>query len=62
MRDFAERAGINIAALHAHMPSKQALIELVAQTRQMLDEARRAPPVDDLINFDKAFFSKDISK
>jgi AcrR family transcriptional regulator len=62
MRDFADRVGIIIAALHSHVPSKQALIELVAQTRQMLDQARRAPNVDDVINPHKASSSKDISK
>jgi AcrR family transcriptional regulator len=32
MRDIADRVGINIATLHYHVPSKEALIELVAQT------------------------------
>jgi AcrR family transcriptional regulator len=31
-RDIAERVGINIATLHYHVPSKEALIELVAET------------------------------
>lgn len=31
-RDIAERVGINIATLHYHVPSKEALISLVAET------------------------------
>lgn len=31
-RDIAERVGINIATLHYHVPSKEALIELLAQS------------------------------
>lgn len=31
-RDIAERVGINIATLHYHIPSKEALIGLVAQS------------------------------
>ncbi|MEQ1769306.1 MAG: TetR/AcrR family transcriptional regulator [Devosia sp.] len=31
-RDIAERVGINIATLHYHVPSKEALIELVAES------------------------------
>jgi AcrR family transcriptional regulator len=31
-RDIAERVGINIATLHYHVPSKEALIGLVAQS------------------------------
>ena len=31
MRDFAERVCINVATLHYHVPSKEALIQLVAQ-------------------------------
>ena len=31
-RDIADRVGINIATLHYHVPSKEALIELVAQS------------------------------
>lgn len=37
-RDIAERVGINIATLHYHVPTKQALIALVAET--MRDEFR----------------------
>lgn len=33
-RDIAERVGINIATLHYHVPSKEALIELVAHSVQ----------------------------
>lgn len=33
-RDIAERVGINIATLHYHVPSKEALIELVAESLQ----------------------------
>lgn len=32
MRDIADRVGINIATLHYHIPSKEALIQLVAQS------------------------------
>ncbi|MEZ5668174.1 MAG: TetR/AcrR family transcriptional regulator [Alphaproteobacteria bacterium] len=31
-RDIAERVGINVATLHYHVPTKQALIELVAHS------------------------------
>lgn len=31
-RDIAERVGINIATLHYHVPTKQALVRLVAQS------------------------------
>src|SRR6187455_1959967 len=31
-RDIAERVGINVATLHYHVPTKEALIELVAQS------------------------------
>jgi len=31
-RDIAEQVGINIATLHYHVPSKEALVELVAQS------------------------------
>ena len=34
-RDIAERVGINVATLHYHVPSKQALIELVAESLQL---------------------------
>ena len=37
-RDIAERVGINIATLHYHVPTKEALISLVAET--MKDEFR----------------------
>jgi AcrR family transcriptional regulator len=33
-RDIAERVGINIATLHYHVPTKEALIELVAESLQ----------------------------
>ena len=33
-RDIAERVGINVATLHYHVPSKEALIELVAESLQ----------------------------
>ena len=33
-RDIAERVGINIATLHYHVPSKAALIQLLAETMQ----------------------------
>src|SRR6201989_3692007 len=31
-RDIADRVGINIATLHYHVPTKEALIELVAES------------------------------
>jgi AcrR family transcriptional regulator len=33
-RDIAERVGINVATLHYHVPTKEALIELVAESLQ----------------------------
>ena len=45
-RDIAERVGINIATLHYHVPSKEALIELVAESlrddfvQQQIDRPR----------------------
>ena len=45
-RDIAERVGINIATLHYHVPSKEALIELVAEllrddfVQQQIDRPR----------------------
>lgn len=38
-RDIAERVGINVATLHYHVPSKEALIGLVAES--LKDEFRR---------------------
>jgi AcrR family transcriptional regulator len=35
-RDIAERVGINVATLHYHVPTKEALIELVADSLQLL--------------------------
>jgi AcrR family transcriptional regulator len=37
-RDIADRVGINVATLHYHVPTKEALIELVAES--MRDEFR----------------------
>lgn len=34
-RDIADRVGINVATLHYHVPSKEALIELVAESLQL---------------------------
>lgn len=34
-RDIAERVGINVATLHYHVPTKEALIELVAESLQL---------------------------
>jgi AcrR family transcriptional regulator len=45
-RDIAERVGINIATLHYHVPTKEALIELVAESlrhdfvQQQIDRPR----------------------
>jgi AcrR family transcriptional regulator len=41
MRDIAERVGINIATLHYHVPSKAALVRLVAET--LIDDFRAQP-------------------
>src|SRR4029453_3050187 len=35
-RDIAERVGINVATLHYHVPTKERLIEIIAQS--MRDE------------------------
>jgi len=49
MRDIAERVGINIATLHYHIPSKEALITLVAQSlRDDFIAQHRARPRDGL--------------
>ena len=44
-RDIAERVGINIATLHYHVPTKEALIGLVAETirDQFAAQGRRRP-------------------
>ena len=44
-RDIAARVGINIATLHYHVPSKEALIALVADSlrRDFKDQAQRRP-------------------
>jgi len=44
-RDIADRVGINIATLHYHVPSRQALIDLVAQTikAQFAEQGKRRP-------------------
>jgi len=44
-RDIAERVGINIATLHYHVPSKEALIQLVAETirDQFAEQGARRP-------------------
>ena len=44
-RDIAQRVGINIATLHYHVPSRQALIELVAETirDQFKEQGMRRP-------------------
>ncbi|WDR06722.1 TetR/AcrR family transcriptional regulator [Devosia rhodophyticola] len=44
-RDIAERVGINIATLHYHVPTKKALIQLVAQTieRDFRQQEERRP-------------------
>ena len=34
-REIAERVGINVATLHYHVPTKEALIELVAESLQL---------------------------
>ncbi len=49
MRDIAERVGINIATLHYHIPSKEALITLVAQSlRDDFIAQHRARPRENL--------------
>ena len=46
-RDIAERVGINIATLHYHVPTKEALIELVADSaRDEFIAQHRATPKD----------------
>jgi AcrR family transcriptional regulator len=44
-RDIADRVGINVATLHYHVPSKEALIELVAEslTEQFRDQHETRP-------------------
>lgn len=44
-RDIAARVGINIATLHYHVPSKEALVALVAQSlkSEFQDQGRRRP-------------------
>src|SRR3954463_6658983 len=49
-RDIADRVGINIATLHYHVPSKEGLIELVAESlkrdfmQQTIDRPRAHLP------------------
>lgn len=68
-RDIAERVGINIATLHYHVPTKEALIELVAETMkhefraQSLARPRsHLPPVERLAHefddFEEMFTEK----
>jgi AcrR family transcriptional regulator len=46
-RDIADRVGINIATLHYHVPTKDALIELVAESvREAFVAQHRATPKD----------------
>jgi AcrR family transcriptional regulator len=46
-RDIADRVGINIATLHYHVPTKDALIELVAESvREAFIAQHRATPKD----------------
>lgn len=54
-REIAERVGINISTLHYHVPSKDALVQLVAQSMQddfMTQHARHPreglPPLEQL--------------
>lgn len=48
-RDIAERVGINVATLHYHVPTKEALIELVAESlAQQFREQHVARPRDHL--------------
>jgi len=44
-RDIAERVGINVATLHYHVPSKEALVELVAQSLrdEFIAQAEKRP-------------------
>lgn len=53
-RDIAARVGINIATLHYHVPSKQALIELVADAiRAEFDAHMHARPRQGLAAIDQ---------
>lgn len=48
-RDIAERVGINIATLHYHVPTKEALIELVAEAAQAeFNEQDQAHPRENM--------------
>lgn len=54
-RDIADRVGINIATLHYHVPTKEALIHLVAQslrdffiTQSQAETRRDLPPLERL--------------
>lgn len=44
-RDIADRVGINVATLHYHVPSKEALVELVAQSLrdEFIAQAEKRP-------------------
>ncbi len=57
-RDIAERVGINIATLHYHVPTKEALIELVAESlrhdfvQQSLDRPRAHLSADERLELE----------
>lgn len=53
-RDIAERVGINIATLHYHVPTKDALIELVAgSVSEAFAAQHRAHPRDGMTGADR---------
>lgn len=53
-RDIAERVGINIATLHYHVPTKEALIQLVADSaRDDFVAQHRASPRDGLSGLER---------
>jgi AcrR family transcriptional regulator len=57
-RDIADRVGINIATLHYHVPSKEALIELVAESlrrdfmQQTIDRPRSQLSADERLDLE----------
>lgn len=66
-RDIAERVGINIATLHYHVPSKEALVELVAQslrdefTAQYLRQSREGLSALEVLRLEFADFRETLA-